>query len=172
MVLWLQWREYGDLPLAVTATFVSTLFIKRLQEVEDVAKFGGQVPASWDRPLIKCENPISWSLFGEYDPSARPQTKILEFQSVSMPDSRDSKAPGFQDSRIQRFQIPEFQDFKIPGSQDSRIPGFQNSEIPNIRIPTFQDSRVPGFQDSRILRFQMSEFQDRKIPKYQDSRIP
>ena len=57
-----------------------------------------------------------------YDPSARPQTKILEFQSVSMPDSRDSKAPGFQDSRIQRFQISEFQDFNIPGSQDSRIP--------------------------------------------------
>ena len=58
-VLWLQWRESGDLPLAATATFVSALSTKRLQEVEDAANFGGQVPTWRDRPLIKRENPIS-----------------------------------------------------------------------------------------------------------------
>ena len=92
-----------------------------------------------------------------YDPSARPQTKILEFQSVSMPDSRDSNAPGFQDSRIQRFQISEFQDFKIPGSQDSRIPEFWDSKCPNSKVAKFRSTRIQGFHNSEIAKFQNSK---------------
>ena len=58
-MLWLQWREGGDLPLAATATFVSALSIKRLQEVEDAAKKERPSAHVVGPALIKRENPIS-----------------------------------------------------------------------------------------------------------------
>ena len=42
---------------------------------------------------------LVWGIY-IYDPSARPQTKILGFQSVSIPEFRDSK--------VLDYRIPEF----------------------------------------------------------------
>ena len=89
-----------------------------------------------------------------------------------------TKVPGFQGNVTgQGFKVTGFQPWsscRVPGFQGSRVPRFQEYNAPRFqgsRVPRFQEYNAPRFQDSRVPRFQeynAPRFQGSRVPRFQD----